>query len=271
MESTLDLAWVESQLAGTAFAGQVRALGSVSSTNMLALEAAQAGVATGVWVAEEQTAGRGRGGHGWHSAAGDGLYVSLLVRPRLFGAEALTLSFAAGLAAERAVRDTTKVKVNLRWPNDLMVTDWDQTERKFGGILIESAMSGSDGALAYAVIGIGMNLNQSSMPEDLKEVATSLRRASGFATKREALLGILLPSLLGEVALLEAYPPAICERYAAASTWVHGLAVQVDEGGGYTGVTDGLDPNGLLRVRLDDGTQRTVRHGGVRRLSHSSR
>ena len=56
-------------------------------------------------------------------------------------------------------------------------------------------------------------------------------------------------------------------RFEKFSTWVRGLRVQVDEGGGYTGVTDGLDPNGLLRVRLDDGTLRTVRHGGVRRIA----
>lgn len=248
------------------FAGQLHHVAVASSTNTLALEAAQDGTSVGCWIADEQTAGRGRGGHQWHSAAGDGLYLSALVRPRLFGVDALKLSFAAGLAAQRAVRDAAGIEVNLRWPNDLMVNDWDQVERKFGGILIECAMSGSDGALAYAVIGIGMNLNQACLPEDLQSVATSLRRATGVPVAREAILRVLLPALLGEVALLEAYPPATCARYEAASTWVRGLAVHVAEGDGYTGVTDGLDRNGLLRVRLDDGTLRTVRHGGVRRL-----
>ena len=265
MESTLDLAWMESQLAGTAFAGQVRALGSVSSTNTLALEAAQAGVATGVWVAEEQTAGRGRGGHGWHSAAGDGLYCSVLVRPRLLGTEVLKLSLVAGLAAAEAVEEVG-YDINLRWPNDLMIQDRDGVEKKFGGVLTETGM-GADGALVYAVIGIGMNLNHAAMPPDLRAVATSLRMVSDTHVSRERVLIRLLHELAVDALPMD----DLCLRFERASTWVRGLAVQVDEGGGYTGVTDGLDPNGLLRVRLDDGTQRTVRHGGVRRLSHSSR
>ena len=68
-----DLAKVDAEIAGTEFAGRVLHFASVGSTNALALEAAQAGARVGVWVADEQTAGRGRGGHGWHSAAGDGL------------------------------------------------------------------------------------------------------------------------------------------------------------------------------------------------------
>ena len=78
--SRLDLPSLDRSVAGTRFAGQVRHFPSVLSTNSLALEAAQAGERSGVWVAEEQTAGRGRGGHTWHSAAGDGLYVSAMVR-----------------------------------------------------------------------------------------------------------------------------------------------------------------------------------------------
>ena len=267
MGSSLDLGWVESQLAATPFAGQVHALAVTTSTNTLALEAAQAGVATGVWVADEQTAGRGRGGHQWHSAAGDGLYVSVLVRPRLFGADALKLSLAAGLAAFAAAGEAG-FRINLRWPNDLMVDDRDGVEKKFGGILTESAMEGGgDGALAYAVIGIGMNLNHANLPPELRPIATSLRIVGGERVSRERLLVRLLVELSEEVSLLESGRSDLALRFERASTWVRGLAVSVDESGGYTGVTDGLNPHGLLRVRLDDGTLRTVRHGGVRRLN----
>ena len=82
---------------GTSFAGRVRHFPSVGSTNSLALEAAQAGAREGVWVADEQTAGRGRGGHAWHSAAGDGLYVSALVRSPDAG-----VASAVDLACDRA-------------------------------------------------------------------------------------------------------------------------------------------------------------------------
>ena len=140
------------------FAGKVHHLATTESTNTVALAAAQAGVETGVWVADEQTAGRGRGGHQWHSSPGDGLYMSVLVRPMLFGSEALKLSLAAGIACAGAIRETTGIAIDLRWPNDLMVAGPDGKERKCGGILTETAMQ-ANGGLAHAVIGIGINLN----------------------------------------------------------------------------------------------------------------
>ena len=266
----MDIGAVDAGLAGTAFSGQVHHFSSIGSTNAEALQAAQEGAATGVWCADEQTAGRGRGGHTWHSVAGDGLYVSVLVRPRLVGAEALKLSLAAGLAAQAAVARVAGIGIDLRWPNDLMATPPDGVERKFGGILTESAMQG-DGELAYAVIGIGMNLNHVELPEDLRGIATSLKLVGGHAVSRDAVLVALLRALEQEVALVEAEAAGrtVAEplrvRFARASSWVSGLRVHVAEGDGYTGVTDGLDSTGLLQVRLDDDTRSTVRHGGVRR------
>ena len=276
MPPPFDLPSVQSALAGTPFAATLTHLPTTSSTNTLAIAAAQAGTPTGVWVAEEQTAGRGRGGHTWHSAAGDGLYVSVLLRPRLKGADALKLSLAAGLAAQAAVLEATGIPIDLRWPNDLMVTGPDATgqniaERKFGGILTESAMEGGDGALSYAVVGIGMNLNHPDLPEDLRALATSLRIVGGNRVSRERVLLVLLRRLLSEVDLLEAEArgapeaPSLCRRFEQASGWTRGLRVKVDEQDGYTGLTAGLDERGLLQVRLDDDTTRVVRHGGVRR------
>src|SRR5882757_5705676 len=90
--AAFDLKVVEAGIAATQFVGRVMHFPSVGSTNVLALEAAQAGARGGVWVADEQTAGRGRGGHGWHSVAGDGLYVSALVAPPLPMTTALRIS-----------------------------------------------------------------------------------------------------------------------------------------------------------------------------------
>jgi BirA family biotin operon repressor/biotin-[acetyl-CoA-carboxylase] ligase len=132
MRASFDTGQVDAALAGTPLARQVHHVASTGSTNALALEAAQAGVATGVWLADEQTAGRGRSGHTWHSAAGDGLYVSVLLRPRLFGADALKLSLAAGLAAKHVVVEAGGIpaaQVDLRWPNDLMITGLGATGR----------------------------------------------------------------------------------------------------------------------------------------------
>ena len=260
-----DLQAVEAGIAETEFASRVMHFPSVGSTNVLALEAAQAGARGGVWVADEQTAGRGRGGHGWHSVVGDGLYVSALVTPSLPMTTALTISLATGLAAQDAVAEVTGLRVDIRWPNDLLVG-----RRKCGGILVETAVSpsqeGQTAMLRYAVIGVGINLNHESFPAKIEAVATSLRRESGERISREAMLAALLRRLDAEVASLSVNGAGLLERFAEASSWVRGKRVRVDEGGGYTGVTAGLDTRGFLLVDSDDGLRRTVLSGGVREL-----
>ena len=267
---------VEANIAATQFAGQLHHLLTTPSTNTLALEAAQSGGATGVWVADEQTAGRGRGGHTWHSTPGHGLYVSILVRPALAGPDALKLSLAAGLAAQAAIAESCGIDIDLRWPNDLMAPFADGLQKKLGGILTESSMEGgAAAALAYAVIGIGINLNHPAFPPELAPLATSLRILSGQPVSREDLLAALLRHLEQQIIQVEAesagHPRAapLAARFEAASTWVRGLQVHVEEEGGYEGTTAGLDPQGLLQIRLADNSLRTVRHGGVRRASAS--
>ena len=268
--ASFDLAGVAAALTGTVFAGQVQHIRSVGSTNALALEAAQAGAPHGsVWVADEQTAGRGRGGHGWHSTAGDGLYVSVLLRPEMALLDALWLSLATGLAAQSAIAAVTGLVADIRWPNDLLLGG-----RKCGGVLVETSVVASQSdvpaMLRYAVIGVGVNVNHESFPVELAEVATSLRRASGRTWAREEVLVEFLRALEREIGLLEtelrerSKVNRLLERFAAASGWVRGKRVRVDESGGYTGVTDGLDARGFLRVAGDDGQLHTVLSGGVR-------
>ncbi|HZY63970.1 MAG TPA: biotin--[acetyl-CoA-carboxylase] ligase [Edaphobacter sp.] len=261
--SIFDLAMVERRISATNFAGKILHLPSVGSTNALALEAAQAGARAGVWVADEQTAGRGRGGHSWHSAAGEGLYASVLIAPRLPMARALWLSLATGLAAQAAIAEVTGISADIRWPNDLLLHG-----RKCGGILVETAVEGE--MLRYAVIGIGINVNHAGFPPEIEALATSLRMESGRSVSREALLAALLLSLDTQIRLLEQEhsgaieSPGLLQRFAAASTWVHGKRVRVEEAGSYTGLTDGLDERGFLRVKGDDGVVHTVLSGGVR-------
>ncbi|RZU40979.1 biotin--[acetyl-CoA-carboxylase] ligase [Edaphobacter modestus] len=260
-----DLNEVTAGLAGTEFAGRLVHLPSVGSTNTLALEAAQAGARGGVWVADEQTTGRGRGAHRWHSIAGDGLYVSILVAPALTLERSLWISLATGLASRQAIRHVAGLDADIRWPNDLLLGG-----KKCGGILVETsitpATSGSlESTLRYAVIGIGINLNHESFPEEISQLATSLRRESGRTVRRETFLVRLLQALEKELRRL-ARPGGkdLLERFSAASSWVHGKRVHVDESGGYAGVTAGLDVRGFLLVDCEDGVRRTVLSGGVR-------
>ena len=257
---------VEQGLAGTRFAGCIQHLRTTGSTNQVALEAAMAGARAGVWVADEQTAGRGRGGHRWHSAAGDGLYVSALVTPEVPLSEAPWIALATGLAVQAAVTEVAGLGMDLRWPNDLMFE-----ARKAGGILVESASEARPGeglGLRYAVVGIGLNVGQAEFPEELREMATSLYLEGGRLPAREELMGAILRWLEVELRVLQegagAGGPGLLERFAAASSWVSGKHVRVGEEGGYTGWTCGLDARGFLQVRDAGGSVRTVLSGGVR-------
>ena len=262
MPASFDLAAVEAAIASTRFAGLVQHFASTSSTSTLALDAAQQGAQGGVWIADEQTAGRGRGGHTWHSAAGDGLYVSMLVRPALAPSRALWLSLATGLAAQSAIMALATLKADIRWPNDLLLDG-----RKCGGILVETSLAPqAEAALRYAVIGVGINVNHPEFLEDLAHLATSLRLESGKTWRREDLLAALLNALDHEINLLETAPEDLLERFSQASTWVRGKRVHVGEDGGYPGITDGLDAEGFLIVQGDDGMRHTVLSGGVRTL-----
>ncbi len=272
MPHPFDLVAVNAALSNSIFSNKIQHLASTTSTNTLALEAAQSGAPHGsVWVADEQTAGRGRSNHTWHSAPGDGLYLSVLLRPQIPLVDALWLSLATGLAAQTAIAGTTGLKPDIRWPNDLLLDN-----KKCGGILVETAtvasQSEAPAMLRYAVIGIGVNVNHQSLPIELQALATSLRRESGRLWEREQILIALLRALKDEMALLEAElhgsstNPRLLDRFTAASSWVRGKPVRVDEAGGYTGVTDGLDARGFLRVAADDGVLHTVLSGGVRTL-----
>ena len=275
MPAEFNIKSLEQGILGTRFEGKVRHFASVDSTNQLALIAAQAGAQWGVWIADEQTAGRGRGGHTWHSARGDGIYMSALVTPWVPMEYARELPMAAGLAVRHAVLEYTGLTLDLRWPNDLMFGD-----RKCGGILVESAsgaapdgwLTGRGPALKYAVIGIGLNVGHVSFPGELNAIATSLFMESGREFERESIVAGILRQLDWEMKVIRlemrglhkwSVPP-IRERFAAASTWVSGKRVRVGEDGGYTGWTRGLDSNGFLLVEDDQGTLHTVLSGGVR-------
>jgi BirA family biotin operon repressor/biotin-[acetyl-CoA-carboxylase] ligase len=264
MPASFDLAAVQSAITTTRFSGLVQHFSSTASTSTLALEAAQDGAECGVWVADEQTAGRGRGGHTWHSVPGDGLYTSILIRPALVPERALWLSLATGLATQAAIRDLTGLEADIRWPNDLLLHG-----RKCGGILVETSVasqSESAASLRYAVIGIGINVNHLDFPAELSLLATSLLRETGKQWARGDLLAAILRALDLEIHLLETATDNLLERFSQASSWVRGKRVQVGEEGGYTGRTGGLNSEGFLIVEGDDGRRHTVLSGSVRAL-----
>lgn len=248
-------------LRGTTFSEHIHHYYRAGSTNTIAMEAASAGASEGsVFLAEQQTAGRGRGNHQWHSAESAGIYCSVILRPTLPPSDVLVLSLAAGLAVRAAVQEIdAKVIPDLKWPNDLLIKG-----RKFCGILTE--MNAEATRVRHIVIGIGINVNQSEFPDDLQETATSLRMASGNKWSRVDLCAALLKSLDREYKNLISNSGAhddILRRFAEQSSMVRGSRVRVEENGGYEGITEGLDPRGFLQVRTNDGL-RIVYSGTVR-------
>ena len=262
-----DLAALETALAGTIFSGKLHFSHTTSSTNSDALAAARLGTPHGsVYFADEQTAGRGRGGHAWHSAAGEGLYVSILLRPEIPAARLPLLPLAAGLAAADAIRAVSGLAVDLRWPNDLLIGP-----RKAGGILVEAKTQSERLPHAVAVVGIGINVHQRAFPPGLATPATSLDIESGCHTSRQTLLLALLKSLERETRALSGSgaAKAVAERMEKASTWICGRRVEVHGPQACEGITAGLDKNGFLRVETASGIV-MVQTGGLRDISASS-
>jgi BirA family biotin operon repressor/biotin-[acetyl-CoA-carboxylase] ligase len=198
-----------------------------------------------VVVAERQTSGIGRHGHSWHSEAGGGLYMSMILRLQAPGA---TVTMALGLAVQRAIDDMAGVSPDLRWPNDVMLN-----ERKLAGIMVQAA----DDAL---IAGIGVNVNQPAFPDELKSIATSLRIETGREHSKDALLDRIVAESLRYVQIGKA---GILRRFEERSSYVRGKAVEVD--GAIKGITAGLDQDGFLLVQTATGTEKIIA-GGVRPL-----
>ena len=252
---------LEPLVKGTMSSGKLHHFFRSGSTNEIGMQAAAEGASEGTtFLAEEQTAGRGRGDHSWESSRSEGIYCSIVLRPPMSPADVLVISLVAGLAVVDAVRSVTGLEPDLRWPNDVMLDG-----RKFCGILTE--LNAELTRVRYAVVGIGINVNQPKFAGDLSQIATSLQIETGREWSRVELAAALLKSLDREYHLLLSHGgrEAVFARFEQASSYAKGKRVRVDEDGGYEGVTAGLDPRGFLQVRTSEGT-RTVLSGSVRAI-----
>jgi len=248
------------RLEGTSFAKHIHHFFKIGSTNDVALEMAHEGAPHGtVVLAEQQTAGRGRVGRGWHSEKSNGIYMSVLLRPALTPAEAPLITLVAGLAVRDAVAEQTGTAADLRWPNDLLVSG-----KKAGGILTE--MHAEPDRVHFVVVGIGVNVNHESLPPDLRGIASSLRIETGRTHSRSDLVVRVLRGLDGYYnQFLRQGGEVVLRRFAEVSSFCEGKRVRVATAKEtFLATTAGLEPNGLLRVTRENGKTEPVLAGDVR-------
>lgn len=217
---------------------------TVKSTNDIAAQLAESGAAEGTLVtAEEQTRGRGRLGRVWYSAPGTGIYATLILRPKFSPDRAPGLSVMTSLALARTLgRYFAAGEVQLKWPNDILVHG-----RKVSGILTE--LVAERNKISYVLVGVGINVNHGAghFPTELKQTATSLRRALKHKVKRVPLLQSFLVNLEKEY---ETYKKSnltkslsLLKRYSSLT----GRRIEVSNGdGSIQGTAIEFDASGAL-------------------------
>ena len=219
------------------------------STNLKVKEMAEHGAAEGVTlIVDRQTAGRGRLGRSFHSPEG-GLYLSTLLRP--VDPDPGHITCCAAVAAARAIESLCDANIDIKWVNDLYLNG-----RKVAGILAEGVLS-PDGTLTAVVLGIGINVGETTFPDDLQSIATSLGN-EGYALTREDLAA----AFLNELTEILHDPTAMAEY--RRRNMVLGRQVTVMQGNEtYPATAEAITAEGHLLVRDEQGNTRELSSGEV--------
>jgi BirA family biotin operon repressor/biotin-[acetyl-CoA-carboxylase] ligase len=236
-------------------------LAETSSTNDEAKHAAKAGAAHGsTWVAEQQTAGRGRQGRTWESTPGEQILASTLLRVTVPPARLPPLALVAGLAVRDAVARAVRpsARVMLKWPNDVLVDG-----RKVAGILVEATISG--GKVEAAIVGFGVNVHTRAFAGELAERATSVALHADTPPDRGVILADVLAGLDRDVEHVLARGLGMVQARLREHDALAGSTIRSEDG--MTGVALGIDGEGRLLLRSDaDGIVRPLVAGEVHLL-----
>jgi len=231
-------------------------LAETASTNTLLKQLALAGAPAGsLCLCETQTAGKGRLGRSWHSPAGQGLWLSVLLRPRIKPEVAPLVTLCVAMAMAQAVRKVTGLDAQIKWPNDLVLRG-----KKLCGVLLEIGF-GPQG-IDYIVAGTGLNVRKGAYPADLAHQATSIEDHISPPPRRELLVHYL--AALEEITdrLEESDFAGIAGDYRVHSCTL-GSQVKVSGSMEFTGTAEDIDETGALLVRDECGELRRVLAGDV--------
>lgn len=200
-------------------------------------------------VADLQTAGRGRMQRLWHSPAKEGCYFSLLLTPKIEPTKYSLIPLMAAVATAEAIMASCPVKIDIKWPNDILIG-----KCKVAGILTESCFEASK--LSYIVLGIGVNLSQKDFPPNLNRPATSLFLETGLTVDRDKFLTTLLEKIDNWYSLLKIASDNVVNKWESLSSFGKGKQIKLTlEGKQVSGVSVGLSLSGALQVKLSDERQ----------------
>jgi len=246
----LSLQAIQSALATASLGRRIELRNQLDSTNREAVTLAQAGVEHGtVVLADSQSKGQGRLSRQWFSPPGVNLYCSVVIRQTI-SRERLSewlswLPLIAAVAAAEAIDTIATTKVEVKWPNDLLIAGG-----KVGGILCESGTTAR--SEPFQIIGIGLNVNseRNTFPEELRETATSIHHETGHVIDRNRLLAQLLHEL---ETCLDEYAERGAERLALAyrrrcSTIGKTVKATLSDGSEFIGLAETIGHDGSLTV-----------------------
>ena len=232
---------------------------TLDSTNVkireLALEGASEGM---VAVADMQTAGKGRRGRSWESPAGTNIYMSLLLRPKFEVTFAPMLTLVMAYSAACVLKEEGYEGVRIKWPNDLVISG-----KKICGILTEMELSGTE--IGHVVVGIGINANTKTFPEELQDKATSLCLVKNHEVDRNDLIEKVLRRFSRdyEKFLEEKSLKFLKDEYNKILVNYHRAVLVLEPGNEYEAVAQGINELGELLVEKADGSIEAVYAGEV--------
>lgn len=243
------------QLKSDTFGKSILLFDSVESTQNLARAAAEEGAAEGtLFIAEQQVSGRGRMGRQWVSPRGKGIWMSMVLRPTVPIHFAPQLTLLTAVALCRSLKKLTALPIGIKWPNDLLIDG-----KKISGILLESAAEEERLRYVIAGIGISVNLETEDYAEELLDKATSLAIASGQKWDR---VDVIADFLKEWEQLYNLYQE---QGFSSIITLWEALSVSLGKKvrlltpqGDMVGVPIGLDESGAIRIRQEDGTEKSV-------------
>ncbi len=231
---------------------------TIDSTNNEAKRQAQLGAPHGsIFVAEQQVSGKGRLGRVWTSPAGEGIAVTILLRPDVSPLHITNITLLTGLAICNAIRSYTSCEAQIKWPNDIIIGS-----KKVCGILTE--MAAEVDRIEYVVVGCGINVNNTAFPEELSKKATSLLLESGHKIHRVELLQTILQEferLLTQYGTRDDSGMLSDYKKLCVNLKRH---IQITRNKKQIcGIATDITPNGELRMLCDDGTTIDINSGEV--------